>query len=367
MNRALVALPPAAATLLYAIARNSDLDGDLPRNYDRQAFDSHFFRRPFTVLGRGITTISTVAPLFGIIVNHVKKDVLSSQPRDEESTGEPKVTKQSAQQFKQSLVDLGPAWVKFGQNLSIRPDLVPQIMIDELVTLCDAVPKFDDEDAMRVLRNSLSCPVEECFEDIEFVASASIGQVYKATHKVGKNKSIKNGRTKVAIKIQRPDIRDSIALDIFVLDKLSLLLDTYFSYTSKQRPFHREFMNSFIEGMWKELDYENEAKNQNFFRDEFRRRNMLDKVVVVPEVFDSVSSREVLVTEWIEGKKISEVQNSRVVQDVIPVGVTVFCTMLLDIGKFHADPHWGNLIIDNDNRLCLIDFGLCADVGVEER
>ena len=157
----------------------------LPPSYDKPAIDKFFYHRPLAVVSRIAVTTTKLYPILRAINSHVNTNTNAN------------IDSQTATHFKDSLVSLGPAWVKFGQNLSIRPDLVPQVLIDELLTLCDAVPKFDDEIALETIRSELSLTsLSEEFTNIEFVASASIGQVYRATLR-----NAPKPNTQVAIKV----------------------------------------------------------------------------------------------------------------------------------------------------------------------
>ena len=129
--------------------------------------------------------------------------------------------------------------------------------------------------------------------------------------------------------------------------------------------FHYELRFNVIVFFWffKELDYENEAENQMLFRKELAERKCR---VHVPEVYNDYTTRRVLTTEWIEGVKLAD-SPRETIRELIPVGVELFLTQLLDIGAFHADPHPGNLLVNEDGVLCLLDFGLCAEVDPKSR
>jgi len=161
----------------------------LPPSYNKPAINKFFYHRPLAVVSRIAVTTTKLYPILRAINSHVNTNTNANTTTSIDS--------QTATHFKDSLVSLGPAWVKFGQNLSIRPDLVPQVLIDELLTLCDAVPKFDDEIALETIRSELSLTsLSEEFTNIEFVASASIGQVYRATLR-----NAPKPNTQVAIKV----------------------------------------------------------------------------------------------------------------------------------------------------------------------
>jgi len=127
---------------------------------------------------------------------------------------------------------------------------------------------------------------------------------------------------------------------------------------TQQPPFHKALYESFSRGSYSELDYENEARNQTRFKKELEQRNC---PVVVPKVFPAYSSERVLTSEWIDGVKLADCPKNQI-RKLIPVGVELFLTQLLDIGAFHADPHVGNLLVTESGQLCLLDFGLCAEI-----
>lgn len=285
--------------------------------------------------------------------------------------------------LRSSLTRLGPTFIKIGQQLSIRPDLVPPTALYELQKLCDAVPPFDDEIAMTVLAEELilSTVVDDenreikhtilqVFEEMPtLIASASLGQVYKATliNDVDDHRASKQ----VAIKIQRPDIVETVTLDLFLLASYGKLVDKLCSIITKQIPYHETFLNTFAAGAFMELNYTTEAGNQNFFRHELHTRfhgngnanknyssiwRILQmfrncrnqplgghphaEKVIVPEVYNKYTTQRVLVSEWIDGTPLARAPPEQI-RKLIPIGVELFLCQLLDIGRFHADPHPG--------------------------
>ena len=290
--------------------------------------------------------------------------------------------------LRSSLTRLGPTFIKVGQQLSIRPDLVSPTALYELQKLCDSVPPFDDKIAMKVLAEELSLAtgrrvdastsvddnndevektILQVFEEIPtLIASASLGQVYRGTVRSTRIDA-DNDRTsrQVAIKIQRPDILDTVTLDLFLLVSYGKLVDKLFSIITNQIPYHEMFLNTFAAGAFMELNYINEAANQTFFRNELhtrfhgsnkqnssssrllrlfqnRHRGGGDRThaekVIVPKVYNEYTTQRVLVSEWIDGTPLARAPPEQIRQ-LIPVGVELFLCQLLDIGRFHADPH----------------------------
>ena len=263
------------------------------------------------------------------------------QPGDSSIDALKETQQKHAIQLSCALTSLGSAFVKAGQQLSIRPALVPPTVLKELQKLCDAVEAVPDEVAMQVLKEELHCEnPSDIFSDIRLVASASLGQVYKAT--------LKDRETEeVAIKIQRPDIVSRVTLDLWILSKWGVFMDGFTSVFTNQIPFHVDFLEAYYRGSYQELDYENEAANQYRFKYELAKRKC---PVVIPSVYNELSTRRILISEWINGIKLSEAPKEKI-QELIPIGVELFLTQLLDIGWFHADPHPGNLYVTDEGTL----------------
>ena len=180
-----------------------------------------------------------------------------------------------------------------------------------------------------------------------------------------------------------------LSLDLHLLRAYGRFVDQVCNIFTKQVPYHESFIESFARGSYLELDYELEATNQAFFRQEFQKRK---SKVHVPVVYHEFTARRVLTTEWIHGVKLADA-SKETIRALIPVGVELFLTQLLDIGVFHADPvrepyiaftliillaylhsngcilsqHPGNLYVMDNNTLCLLDFGLIAEIDVHAR
>ena len=328
-------------------------------------------RRPISVVSRFGTIGYELGPTVASYLYHKNSAALpwSSPSPAEEKDAELETQRRQAVQFREALTNLGPAFVKVGQQVAIRPDLVAPAVLKELQKLCDSVRPVPDEIAMQVLRDELfgtgdadskqTIPtteqLDDIFEDLHLVASASLGQVYKAR--------LKASGELVAIKVQRPDMEKAFGLDLFLLQMWGDAVDAFTNVFTKQVPFHSAFFDAFSKGSYSELDYENEARNQVHFQKELADRNCKVKV---PNVYQDYSTRRVLTTEWIEGVKLAD-SSKDTIRELIPVGVELFLTQLLDMGAFHSDPHPGNLLVTKEGTLCLIDFGLCAEVDVGAR
>lgn len=363
----------------------------IPRShYDPDAIARYWERRPVSIIKRLGSVAHQLAPLAGayLMEFQVRPRMNRSLNGGDGSTSEEtqrklRLESELSQKLRRSLTHLGPTFVKVGQQLSIRPDLVSPTVLHELQRLCDAVPPFADEIALNVLAGELSSAIDDnarkkpmlnrkevndtllkVFEEIPvLVASASLGQVYKATLR---GKYSQSSKGEVAIKIQRPDILETVSLDLFLLVCYGRAVDKLCSMLTNQIPYHEKFLNGFAAGAFMELNYIHEAENQMFFRDELHSRfhgnntqpshekssimrrfwndsnRNVDKVIV-PKVFEQFTTQRVLVSEWIDGVPLAQAPKEQI-RELIPVGVELFLCQLLDIGRFHADPHPGEYI-----------------------
>jgi len=174
---------------------------------------------------------------------------------------------------------------------------------------------------------------------------------------------LKDTGEQVAIKVQRSNIRQTFSLDLYLLQVLGVGLDGLFTTMTKQTAYHHALFDTFSHGSYAELDYENEAANQLEFKRELAKRNCKVKV---PDVYQKYTTERVLCSEWINGIRLADAPKPRI-RELISDGVELFLIQLLDFGRFHADPHPGNLFVTDDGVLCLLDFGLCSDIDPSAR
>ena len=439
----------------------------LPRDrYDASAISEYWDGRPISVVRRLVNIVHELSPVaaeyvfeFHVRPRFQQSTVASSSSLDIRKQLEVNLSRK----LRSSLTTLGPTFVKAGQQLSIRPDLISPTVLKELQHLCDAVPPFDDTIAMRTLAEELrtsslvsnrlgrknpndnnnigesdyvgtagipdiNATILSVFEEIpKLVASASLGQVYKATLRSHGDDVVDDDTTapdndtqsklirrkrEVAIKIQRPDILHTVSLDLYLLISYGKMMDRLCSILTNQIPYHEHFLNGFAAGAYMEMNYINEAQNQIFFRKELHSRfhgkstlnsnnnnnNNNDKFtnrisgilsllrdslsrgknddqiekVIVPDVYEEFTTERILVTEWIDGTPLARAPPEQI-RALIPMGVELFLVQLLDIGRFHADPHPGNLYVTKSRvdgvtpTLCLLDFGLIAHVTEADR
>lgn len=293
----------------------------LPREFDWIAIYDYWSRRPVSTCTRMIQILTELTP---IAAEYIYDFIIFV---DDNYKSEDSIAKQRALAIKlrEALTNLGPAFVKAGQQLSIRPDLVSAVVLKELQRLCDSVRPIDDEIALKMIREQLNVQNYDMFVKTPvLVASASLGQVYRAT--------LRESGQDVAIKVQRPGMLESFSLDLFLLQHIGIFVDAVTSVFTNQPPFHRALYESFSRGSYSELDYENEAQNQLHFRHELQLRN---SPVIIPNVYTDLTTQFVLTTEWIEGRKLADSPRDQI-RELIPVGVELFLTQLLDLGKFHS-------------------------------
>eukprot|EP00878_Enallax_costatus_P012227 GHUV01012770.1.p1 GENE.GHUV01012770.1~~GHUV01012770.1.p1 ORF type:complete len:441 (+),score=154.57 GHUV01012770.1:704-2026(+) len=263
--------------------------------------------------------------------------------------------RQRAQQLRETLTDLGPSFIKAGQVLANRPDIVREDYMNELCTLQDDVPPFPDEEAFAIIQEQLGRPLEAVFSSIseQPVAAASLGQVYKAV--------LRDTGEEVAVKVQRPDIEPIILRDLFVFRALGSLFNAF----SQQRlGCNAELVvDEFGEKLLEELDYMQEARNI----EEFGRNFASDPTVKIPWVRRDLCGSKVVVMEWIEGIRCTDINGIRTsgvdVEEFIRVGVVSGLRQLLEFGLFHGDPHPGNIFCLRDGRIAYVDFGNVAQLS----
>jgi predicted unusual protein kinase regulating ubiquinone biosynthesis (AarF/ABC1/UbiB family) len=251
---------------------------------------------------------------------------------------------------------LGPTFIKIGQTLATRADLLPVEYIQGLSKLQDEVPPFPTEQARAIIEGELSAKIEDIFESFEDVpiAAASLGQVYRA--------KLKTGQT-VAVKVQRPDLHAQIDFDVSVLRRMAKQLERH---PNLIRGVDWEgTLNEFHSTILEEMDYEQEARNAEVFRKNFEGW----KDVYVPVFYQIFSTRRLLVMEFITGLKVTDTDELRAVgqkpPEVVRLLARTYLKQLLEDGFFHADPHPGNLRVMGDGRLAFFDFGMVGRISME--
>jgi predicted unusual protein kinase regulating ubiquinone biosynthesis (AarF/ABC1/UbiB family) len=269
----------------------------------------------------------------------------------------PERSRQRAQECAELLAALGPAFIKAGQALSTRPDIVPPVLLDALAQLQDQLPGFDPALAMACIEEDLGQPVTAIYDHLERepFSAASLGQVHRGVLK---------GGHKVAVKVQRPGLREQITLDLYIVRNIA-------AWLNRNIRMIRSDLVALIDELGKrvfeEMDYLHEAANA----DQFRELHRDNPRIAVPRIFHQATSRRVLTMEWIEGVKLTNLDAVRAIgvdpDEMVSVGVNCSLQQLLQDGFFHADPHPGNLLALADGRLAYLDFGMMSEVTRESR
>jgi predicted unusual protein kinase regulating ubiquinone biosynthesis (AarF/ABC1/UbiB family) len=258
-----------------------------------------------------------------------------------------------AEWISRQLLKLGPTFIKIGQAVSTRADLLPLAYIQELAKLQDSVPAFPNDEAMRIIERELGRPLNELYAEVESqpVAAASLGQVYRGRLHSGES---------VAIKVQRPELDRTINFDLAVLRRIARFMARY---PRLVRGVDWEgTLDEFAAVIFEEMDYVQEARNAEAFRANFRKW----REVYVPAIYWSHVSPRVLTMEFIGGTKVTDLESlaARGVHppEVVKLIARTYLKQLLEDGFFHADPHPGNLRLMEDGRLAFFDFGMVGRI-----
>ncbi len=314
--------------------------------YDPIALAAYYKKRPLQVLRRIFTVLTpSLSFAFGLWLDNKRGVVVKNDQR-------------RATQLRELLTGLGPAYIKIGQALSTRPDLVPPVYLEELTKLQDQLPAFPNEIAYQFIQEELGALPEEIYSELspQPIAAASLGQVYKG--------KLKSTGEEVAVKVQRPDLREGITIDLYILRRLA---------GWAQRTFKRVrsdlvgILDELGDRIFEEMDYIHEGQNAERF---FQLYGHM-KDVYVPNIYWEYTNRRVLTMEWINGTKLTNTAelsaqgiNARY---LIEVGVQCSLRQLLEHGFFHADPHPGNLLATPDGKLAYLDFGMMSEIQPLQR
>ncbi len=257
-----------------------------------------------------------------------------------------------------ALENLGPIFVKFGQVLSTRPDVIAPAYAQELARLQDKVPPFSGSLAEAQISRALGRPVHDIFADFETeaVASASIAQVHRAYLRQADG----SRGQKVAVKVLRPDILPVIEQDLALLRFGAVWLERLFADGKRLKP--REVVAEFDKYLHDEVDLMNEAANASQLGRQFSGSQML----LIPQVYFDYCSRTVLTIEWMDGTPIADIDTLRAKQidlkKLARFGVEIFFTQVFQNGFFHADMHPGNIFVADDGRYIALDFGIVGSL-----
>ncbi|AFY45328.1 AarF/ABC1/UbiB kinase family protein [Nostoc sp. PCC 7107] len=306
---------------------------------------AHYQKRPLQVLQRIATVLQpTLAFAFGVWWDIKRGKVVKNDRR-------------RAVQLRELLTQLGPAYIKIGQALSTRPDLVPPVYLEELTKLQDQLPPFPNEIAYQFIQEELGAPPEEIYTElsIEPIAAASLGQVYKGKLKTGEE---------VAVKVQRPDLRERITIDLYILRRIAGWVQ---HNVKRVRSDLVGILDELGDRIFEEMDYIHEGENaERFFQLYGHIRD-----IYVPKIYWEYTNRRVLTMEWINGTKLTQTAEISAqgidARYLIEVGVQCSLRQLLEHGFFHADPHPGNLLATPDGKLAYLDFGMMSEIQPPQR
>jgi ubiquinone biosynthesis protein len=262
------------------------------------------------------------------------------------------------ERVRMALEDLGPTFIKLGQIMSTRPDLIPMSFITELEKLQDNVPSFPYEEVEQIIANELGAPTEELFQTFnkEPLAAASIGQTHRAELKTGEQ---------VVIKVQRPNIRGTVEADLEIMMHIASMMEKHIDELEIYHP--TAIVSEFARSLSKELDFTMEA----FSVDRFATMFTGNKTIHVPTIFHEFSTSTVMCMEFIDGAKSTDVEKIKELgcdmKKLAKAGVNLVMEQVFVHGFFHGDPHPGNIFILPDNVICFIDFGMMGRVSHSER
>ena len=314
-------------------------------HYDPDFIMAYYQKRPFAVFGR----IFTICWNFlGFVLGLWWDKFWGNITRNE---------RKRAGQLRGILTRLGPTYIKVGQALSTRPDLISAVYMDELARLQDQLPPFPNEIASQFIEEELGDRPEYIYAEMspQPVAAASLGQVYKG--------KLKTGET-VAIKVQRPDLIEKITLDVYIMRRLAIWAK---NNIKRLRSDVVGIADEFAGRIFEEMDYELEGRNAELFAELY---GYLPEIYV-PSIYWNYTGRRVLTMEWIEGTKLTNLEEVQArginATHLVEVGVGCSLRQLLEHGFFHADPHPGNLLATRDGKLAYLDFGMMSRIKPYQR
>ena len=304
-----------------------------------------------------MSTVRTIQVLFKLLpsILALRKD-RKKWINQEKNQIDSEQFRKNARKVLNTFISLGPVYIKLGQWLSSRADILPQPYLEELSKLQDSVPSAPFDQVKPIIEKDLG-PIDEKFDSIDpnSISGASLGQVYRG---------IISGQ-QIVVKVKRPGIEKVVAKDLQVLKKVLPLalrfVDPNLRYSAKA------MLSQFIETIYEEMDYKNELQNLKRIKEDMAGSTN----VIIPLVYDDYSSKNVLTMEYLPGIKVTNVQaldEKGIDREQLVIDVhKVFFTMLLKHSVFHADPHPGNISVTDDGKLILYDYGMVGRINNETR
>ncbi len=258
--------------------------------------------------------------------------------------------------LKEKLIRLGPTFIKMGQSMGTRADLLPLPFVKELGTLVDSVPPFPNEIAFARIEHELGCKINEMYAEFELepVAAASLGQVYRARLHTGEE---------VAVKVQRPNLEATIKGDVVILKKVARFAERFPQLN--ENADWAGMLGEFDVTIHEEMDYVAEGHNAERFRDNFRNWSNIH----VPTIYWNATTSKVMTMDFIHGTKVTDLEEQKRLnispEKVNRLLIKTYLKQLLEDGFFHADPHPGNLLVMPDGRVAFFDFGMVGRITPE--
>ena len=303
---------------------------------------------------RGYLRMLRIVTVFALFAARVLINSRTWRGRKREKTSEQLHAEGAS--LREKFLRLGPTFIKTGQTLATRADLLPVEYIQELAALQDEVPPFPSGIARSIIEADLHVRIEDILEDFEDrpIAAASLGQVHRGRLRTGQS---------VAIKVQRPNLATQIEFDILVLRRIAGFVSRYPNLI--RGVDWQGTLDEFRTHIYEEMNYGAEARNAEIFRQNFQKW----PDIYVPHIYDIFSSKHVIVMEFIEGSKVTDTDALAAAghdpQKVVKLLARTYLKQLLEDGFFHADPHPGNLRVMPDGRLAFFDFGMVGRLPVE--